>query len=84
MFTFALMHFLETCVLQISKRALLSRETFTDRSIGVGEGVAGGLQPPWLSRNLLHSGNFPEKTIGNLGRFSDFALLIRAELLQPP
>ena len=27
--------------------------------IGVGEGVAGGCSPQ-LSRNLLHSGNFPE------------------------
>ena len=39
--------------------------------------------PPQLSRNLLHSVNFPERTIGNLGSFSDFALLIWAELLQP-
>ena len=40
--------------------------------------------PPLLSRNLLQSGDFPERTIGNLGGFSDFVLLIRAELLQPP
>ena len=39
---------------------------------------------PQLSRNLLHSGNFPERTIGHMGSFSDFALLIRAEVLHPP
>ena len=41
--------------------------------IGVGEGVAGGMQPPYLSRNLLHSGNFPERTVGNVGSFTDYA-----------
>ena len=53
-------------------------------AIGVEEGFAGGLQPPYLSRNLLHSGSFHERTIGNFGSFSDFALPIRAELLQSP
>ena len=49
--------------------------------VGAGEEVAGGgLQ----SRNFLHSGNFPERTIGNLGSFSDLALLNREKLLQPP
>ena len=52
--------------------------------ISVGEGVAGGLQPPKLRRNLLLSGKFPEGTIGNSGNFSVFALLIQAEMLQPP
>ena len=25
------------------------------------------LQPSWLNRSLLHSGNFPQRTIGNSG-----------------
>ena len=60
------------------------RDYMGARPIGAGEGVAGGLQLPLLSRNLLDSGNFPERTMGNLGSFSDFALIIRVELLQPP
>ena len=36
------------------------------------------------SRNLLHSGNFRERAIGNLDNFSDFTVLIQAELLSPP
>ena len=38
-------------------------------SISVGDRVAGGLQPPYLGRNLLYSGNFPERTIRNLDSF---------------
>ena len=54
-------------------------------SISVGErGSREGCSPPELGGNLLHSGNFPERTIGNSGNFSDFALPIRAEMLQPP
>ena len=33
---------------------------------------------------MLHFGNSLERTIGNLGSFSDFALVIRVELLEPP
>ena len=40
-------------------------------AISVGEGVAGGLQPPLLGRNLLHSGTFPERTLGNSANISD-------------
>ena len=47
-------------------------------------GGGGGCSPFKLGRNLLHSGNFPERTIGNSSNFSDFPLLIRAEMLQPP
>ena len=36
--------------------------------------------PPQVEQKLLHSGNFPERAIGNLGSFSDFALNIRAIL----
>ena len=46
--------------------------------------MAGGLKPPLLSRILLHSGNFPERTEGNSGNFSNVTLLIRADMLQPP
>ena len=55
--------------------------------ISVGEGVAGGLYPPWQSKDLLRSGNFPERTIGNSGDFLtalQIALLSGAEILQPP
>ena len=47
----------------------------------VGEGAA-----PYLGINLLHSGTFPERTIGSSGSFLtvlQIALLSRAELLQP-
>ena len=43
--------------------------------------MAGGLQPPELSIIQLHSGDFPERTVGNSVNFSDFTLLIQAELL---
>ena len=50
--------------------------------------MAGGLQPPWLGRNLLRLGNFPERTIGNSGKTSLTALHVtlfsRAKIVQPP
>ena len=53
--------------------------------ISVGVVMADRLQPPpYFGRNLLHSGNFSDRKIGDSGKFSDFALLIRAETLQPP
>ena len=54
--------------------------------ISIRKGVAGWAATPLpkLGRNLLHSGNFSERIIGNLGNFSDFALLIRAKVLQSP
>ena len=53
----------------------------------VGDGVAGRLQPPYLRRNLLYSGNFSERAIGNLAGFVTalhIALQTRTEILQPP
>jgi len=43
------------------------------RRAGGGWGV--GCSPPELGRNLLHAGNFPERTTGNSGNLFDFALL---------
>ena len=36
---------------------------------GIGKGNVHWLQAPLLSRNMLHSSNFPERTIGNSGYF---------------
>ena len=61
----------------------VGRGSIFNISISVGEGAA-----PYLGINLLHSGNFPERTIGSSGSFLtvgqlQIALLSRAELLQP-
>ena len=45
--------------------------------ISIGEGAAAIL----IGRNLLHSGSFLERTIGNASNLSDFTLFIRAGML---
>ena len=40
-------------------------------TISLGEGGGRGLQPSLWDRNLQHSGNFRERTIGNSGNFLD-------------
>ena len=65
--------------------AFISVGSIAMKIISVEGGVVeGDCSPFQLGRNLLHSGNFPERTIGNSSNFSDFPLLIRAEMLQPP
>ena len=49
----------------------LFRRHSTVKTISLKERVAAELQSPFLGRNLQHSGNFPERTIGNSGNFSD-------------
>ena len=44
-------------------------------------GGRGGPAAPFIGRNLLHSYNFPERTIG---KFSDITIFICGEMLQPP
>ena len=49
-----------------------SRNIFGDKGdFGYSSREHRNTDPPGVSRNLLNSGNFPERTIGNSGYFSD-------------
>ena len=52
--------------------ALNDKDWFIAQTISIGEGLAEGATGPLIwGINLVHSGNFPERTIGTSGNFSD-------------